>query len=252
MDAAHSTAGKFRLVLLDAQMPETDGFTLAAEIRKIPQWAPVVLVMLTSAGKRGDVARCREIGIDAYVPKPVKQTDLLGGILEGLGTVTRTEPLASVITQHSLRDSRERLRILVAEDNAVNQQLALRLLQKRGHAVNIAATGEIALAEIEKQPFDVVLMDLQMPGMGGLEATRAIREKERGTGEHLPIIAMTANAMKGDKERCLAAGMDGYVPKPIRAQELFATIEEICERSTEQDPISPTSPESNVMPLALK
>ena len=252
IDAARSTAGKFRLILLDAQIAETDGFTLATEIRKTPEWAPVVLVMLTSAGKRGDSARCRQIGIDAYVPKPVKQTDLLEAILEGLGMAAKTEPSSTVITQHSLRDSRERLRILVADDNAVNQQLALRLLEKRGHTVKIAATGELALAEIEKRPFDVLLMDMQMPGMGGLDATRAIRAKERGTGKHLPIIAMTASAMEGDKERCLAAGMDGYVAKPIRAQDLFASIEEICHSSTEQNLMSLNSAESNATRLALK
>ena len=252
IDAARSTAGKFRLILLDAQIAEIDGFTLATEIRKIPEWAPVVLVMLTSAGKRGDSARCRQIGIDAYVPKPVKQTDLLEAILEGLGMAAKTEPSSTVITQHSLRDSRERLRILVADDNAVNQQLALRLLEKRGHTVKIAATGVLALAEIEKRPFDVLLMDMQMPGMGGLDATRAIRAKERGTGKHLPIIAMTASAMEGDKERCLAAGMDGYVAKPIRAQDLFASIEEICHSSTEQNLMSLNSAESNATRLALK
>ena len=135
----------------------------------------------------------------------------------------------------------------------MNQQLALRLLEKRGHRVKIAATGELALAEIEKHPFDVLLMDMQMPGMEGLDATRAIRAKERGTGKHLPIIAMTANAMEGDKERCLAAGMDGYVAKPIRRRRICShQLKEICHSSTEQNLMSLNSAESNATRLALK
>jgi CheY-like chemotaxis protein len=227
LEEARSKGQPFRLVLLDAQMPEVDGFWVAEKIKKEPDLAGAVIVMLTSAGLRGDAARCRELGIRAYLPKPIRRADLLEAIRMVLGPTVRPPESKSLVTVHTLREQRARLRILLAEDNAVNQKLAARLLEKRGHAVTVAGTGRTALESLEKQPFDLVLMDVQMPEMDGLEATVAIRELEKASGQHIPIIAMTANAMKGDRERCLAAGMDAYLSKPIQVKELFATMEEV-------------------------
>lgn len=227
LEEARSKGQPFRLVLLDAQMPEVDGFWVAEKIQKEPDLAGAVIVMLTSAGLRGDAARCRELGISAYLPKPIRRADLLEAVRTVLRPTARPPESNSLVTIHTLREQRARLRILLAEDNAVNQKLAARLLEKRGHAVTVAGTGRAALESLEKQPFDLVLMDMQMPEMDGLEATVAIRELEKASGEHIPIIAMTANAMKGDRERCLAAGMDAYLSKPIQVKELFATMEEV-------------------------
>jgi two-component system sensor histidine kinase/response regulator len=186
-------------------------------------------VMLTSVGMRGDAAKCRESGISAYLTKPVKRSDLLGVIKLVLGSRDIQPEQRPLLTTHSLRESRAALTILVAEDNRVNQTLARRLLEKRGHTVVVAETGEAALAAIEKQAFDLVLMDVQMPVMDGLEATAAIRQSEKSNGNHLPIIAMTANAMIGDKEHCLQAGMDGYVAKPLSVKDLFEVIEGVVK-----------------------
>jgi signal transduction histidine kinase/DNA-binding response OmpR family regulator len=216
------------LMLLDAQMPEMDGFMVAEAIQRKPREEQPVIIMLTSAGVRGDAIRCRELGIKAYLNKPIKREDLLDTIREALGSRNRSEDCPTLITQHSLKENRSRLRILVAEDNSVNQLLAVRLLQKRGHTPVVAESGKAALELLTKQPFDIVLMDVQMPEMDGLEASRAIRLGERETGTHLPIIAMTAHAMVGDKDRCLAAGMDAYVSKPRQPRELFAAIEDLA------------------------
>jgi CheY-like chemotaxis protein len=184
-----------------------------------------MIVMLTSAGQRGDAAHCRELGIAAYLIKPVVQSELLDAILNVLGTKVHPAEESSLVTRHSLRERRRGLRILVAEDNAVNQKLASRLIEKRGHSAVVVSNGREALEWLEKQTFDLVLMDVQMPDMDGFEAAAAIRKRENATGTHLQIIAMTAHAMTGDRERCLAAGMDGYLSKPIRAKELFEAIE---------------------------
>jgi two-component system, sensor histidine kinase and response regulator len=191
--------------------------------------------MLSSAGQRGDAKRCRELGLAAYLTKPVRQCDLLEAILSALGGTQIKEGPAVLVTRHSLRESGHRLRILLAEDNAVNQVLAVRLLEKRGHAVIVAGNGKEALAALETQAFDLVLMDVQMPEMSGFEATQAIREKEKGSRSHVPIVAMTAHAMVGDKERCLESGMDDYITKPIRTQELNELLERYSHlTSTEQ------------------
>ena len=226
----------FTLVLLDAQMPEMDGFALAAEIKQDPHFASVNLVMLTSAGLRGDAARCKELGIRAYLPKPVKHSELLACIRQCLGFQDHVRQPSELITVHSLREKRASLRILLAEDNTINQTLAVRLLERRGHSVVVAATGKAALHALALHSFDIILMDVQMPEMDGMEATARIREFEKQTGKHVPIIAMTANAMVGDKERCLAAGMDGYVSKPIQTKELFAAIDELVPVPSELSP----------------
>ena len=221
-----TTLGKpFPLIILDAQMPDMDGFEVAVEIKKNGQFADPKIIMLTSAGIRGDAARCRELGIDVYLSKPVDRADLFRAIKVALGPGNQADKTPTLITQHVLREQQQRLRILLAEDNPVNQKLAVRVLQKRGHSVEVAENGKIALELLEKEPFDIVLMDVQMPEMDGLTATSAIREKEQKTGEHVPIVAMTAHAMVGDRERCLEAGMDGYLTKPLQVKELCAAIE---------------------------
>ena len=225
---AKESGKSFPLVLTDMQMPDMDGFALAERIKDDPALAGATIMMLTSAGQRGDAARCRELGVAAYLTKPVRQSDLREAILTALGNRSIEKERPALVTRHSLREAHRNLRILLAEDNAVNQTLAIRLLEKRGHTVVLANNGREALVILEHGApgeFDLALMDIQMPEMDGFEATAAIREIEKTTGFHLPIIAMTAHAMKGDKERCLAAGMDGYVAKPIHPDELFHAID---------------------------
>ncbi len=217
---AHSIGISYPLILLDAQMPVMDGFVLAEWIKKNPESGAATIMMLSSAGQRGDAKRCREIGVSAYLPKPIRQTELLDAILTALETRSLAGSSRPLVTRHSLREDSNRLRILLAEDNPVNQVLAVRLLEKRGHRVTVAGNGKDALAALIKNSFDLVLMDVQMPQMNGFEATAAIREKEKSSGQHLPVIAMTAHAMVGDKERCLEAGMDGYLTKPIQLEKL--------------------------------
>ncbi len=214
----------FSLVLTDANMPEMDGFRLAEEIRKRPRLHLATIMMLTSAGQRGDAARCRKLGLGAYLSKPIGQYELLDAILHTVGSQPATTSPA-LITRHSLREEQASLRILLAEDDPVSQTLAVHLLEKHGHQVVLARNGREAIGRIEGERFDLVLMDVQMPELDGLEATLAIREKEKTIGGHLPIVAMTAHAMQGDKERCLAAGMDGYIPKPINTKELFRVVQ---------------------------
>jgi len=226
LEIAKSTGHPFPLILLDGQMPEMDGFALAEQIQKDPGLITVTIMMLTSAGHLGDAARCRELGISAYLVKPIRQTELLNAICQVLNKASKAKDVP-LVTRHTLRENKLRSRVLLAEDNAVNQTLAVRLLEKRGYTVIVAGDGRAAVEAFEKDQFDAVLMDIQMPGMDGFEATAAIRAKEKLTGGHVPIIAMTAHALKGDQERCIAAGMDAYVSKPIRTSELFSTIERV-------------------------
>jgi two-component system, sensor histidine kinase and response regulator len=227
LEVAKSTGHPFPLVLLDGQMPEMDGFTLAEIIRKDPSLVGGAMVMmLTSTGHLGDAARCRELGISAYLVKPIRQGELLEAVCNVLKQASGDES-SRLITRHSLREERNKLRVLLAEDNAVNQTLAVRILEKRGYSVTVAGNGREALAALQKEEFDLILMDVQMPEMDGFETTAAIRQTEKQSGKRIPIVAMTAHALKGDEERCLAGGMDGYVSKPIRTNELFATIERV-------------------------
>ncbi len=211
------------LMLLDAQMPQMDGFSTAGKIMQDPDGLNPRIIMLTSGGQRGDSERCRQVGILAYLSKPVRQNELRETIQRVLGLGSKET--AKLITRHSLQESRKRLRVLLADDNPINRELTIRIFTKRGHQVHAVGNGLLAVEAAEKQSFDLCLMDVQMPEMDGFEATAAIRQKEAGTGTHLPIIAMTAHAMKGDRERCLEAGMDGYVAKPIQADELIQVAE---------------------------
>ena len=191
-------------------------------------------MMLTSAGHRWDAARCQELGVSAYLLKPIRQSELREAI--ALVFRAREQQGVPLITRFSLQDAREPavfLRVLVAEDNLVNQRLVVRLLEKRGHSVQVAVNGREALQALDKERFDLVLMDVQMPEMDGMEATAAIRQHEKGSGLHTPIIALTANAMKGDREKYLASGMDGYLAKPIRPLELDQLLESHIARRME-------------------
>ena len=226
IEVANNAGYPFPLILLDGQMPEMDGFTLAEHIHKDPELVNATIMMLTSAGHLGDAARCRELGIAAYLVKPIRQGELLDAICQVLDGMARKQP-EPLVTRHTLREEKHRIRILLAEDNALNQTLAVRLLEKRGYSVTVAPNGQAAVEAFQTGGFELVLMDIQMPGMDGFEATAAIREREKLIGGHIPIVAMTAHALVGDQERCIASGMDGYVSKPIRTSELFATIEKM-------------------------
>ena len=224
LQEAHNQGVPFQLVLSDMQMPEMDGFSFVAKIRENPQLAGVTVLMLTSGRRQGDVARGKALGVASHLSKPVARAELLVAIQQALGKVEVKER-STLTTPSSLRPPGQRVRILLAEDNKVNQRVAVRMLEKDGHQVIVVGDGHQALAALEREDFDLVLMDVQMPEMGGLEATAAIREKEKSTGRHLPIVAMTAGAMQGDQEKCLAAGMDGYLSKPVRSQELREIVE---------------------------
>ena len=217
----------FGLMVADCHMPDVDGFMLVEQIQRLPDLSSLVTIMLTSGGQRGDGARCKALGIAAYLIKPVLQVDLLGALLQVLSSCDNVVKQTPVITRYTLREGRLPLRILLAEDNLVNQKLASRLLENQGHMVVVASDGAQALDTLERQSFDLVLMDAQMPVMDGFETTAAIRRLEQSTRAHIPIIAMTAHAMVGDRQRCLQAGMDGYIAKPVHAHELFETIETV-------------------------
>ncbi len=234
-----AAGGKVDLVILDANMPEMDGFMVAEMMKDHADFKDATIMMLTSAGQCDDSARCRNVGIQCYLVKPVKQSDLLNSIMtcmdikgEFSETRSHNDAVYAVTNGPSLH-------ILVAEDNPVNQKLTTRLLEKRGHVPTIVGDGGAAVEALENGMFDLILMDVQMPGIDGLEATGMIRKKESVTGAHIPIIAMTAHAMKGDMERCLAAGVDGYVSKPVNVNELFNVIGEVmgATKSTESEPV---------------
>ncbi|MDP2434050.1 MAG: response regulator [Pseudomonadota bacterium] len=226
LEQAHGRGDPYRLVLLDARMPGMDGFAVAQAVRDSPHHAGTSLLMLTSAGLRGDATRCKELGLNAYLTKPIALGELRAAMEATLGQNDGSR----LITRHSLREERRKYAILLAEDNPVNQKLAIKLLEKRGHTVSVADNGRLALEAWRRGGHDLVLMDMMMPEMDGLEATRRIREEEQARGKphkRIAIVAMTANAMQGDRERCLEAGMDGYVSKPVKPEVLFQEIERV-------------------------
>jgi CheY-like chemotaxis protein len=203
-------------------MPEMDGFNLVERIQQRPELSTAVIMMLTSSGHRGDAERCNQLGVPASLLKPIRQAELREALTRILGAPEQngeTSPATHNSPGGALDPSRS-LSILLAEDNVVNQRVASRLLEKRGHRVVVAVNGREALKALEEKSYDLVLMDVQMPEIDGLEATAKIREMEKLTARHQLVVALTAHAMKGDVERCLSAGMDGYLSKPIRPQEL--------------------------------
>ena len=247
MNDAKQENRPFRLVLLDFQMPDMDGFAVAAAIKERPELSGSTIMMLSSVGQRGDAARCRELGVSGYLTKPVKQSVLLDAIQAALvGPMVAAVPVKSgaraLVTQHSLRESHRALRVLLAEDNAVNQALMTSLLKKRGHSVVVAGNGREAIEAHRAQPFDVILMDVQMPEVDGFEATAAIRAHDAamGDGRHIPIVALTAHAMTGDRDRCLAAGMDAYLMKPVSPAELYSTLQSAVPRAVTGEFKAPT------------
>ena len=256
MEKAFEAGDPYKLLLLDFQLPGMDGFEVAERIKESPFGADVKIILLTSAGQRGDAKRCEEFGISGYLHKPVKQSELLDTVKMALGYPSGER--GPVITRHLIREARKKLHILLAEDNIVNQKLATKMLEKRGYQVVVAPDGKKAVDAFEKEHFDLILMDIQMPEMDGLEATAEIRKKEEqlkaqssklkakdgassdelsalsfqhsARSERVPIVAMTAHAMKGDREKFLASGMDDYVPKPVKPENLFEVIKKVTSR----------------------
>ncbi len=233
---AYQYGSPFRLVITDMQMPEMDGISLCEKIRKSARFGDVPILLLSSSLRQGEATRCRELAISGYLAKPVQPSELLDAILAALSkTMVRQQPQPE--THDSPQEKGSKMKILLAEDNAVNRKLAVTLLRKRGYDVVVAENGRETLDVLEREKVDLVLMDVQMPVMDGFEAIHAIRTKEQSTGAHLPIIALTAHAMKGDRERCLAAGADEYVTKPIRLPELLSAIEHAGSPSAPAPPV---------------
>jgi two-component system, sensor histidine kinase and response regulator len=251
MEPAAEEGRAFPLLLTDCMMPEMDGFDLVQAVGRDPRLAVAAIIMCTSAGERGDASRCMNLDVAGYLIKPIKQSDLLYTISRVLREPSALASRKTLITRHSIRESKRSLRILLAEDNMVNQRLAVKILEKMGHTVSVAGDGRQALENSTREDLDLILMDVQMPEMDGLEATRAIRNREKGSGKHIPIVAMTARAMKGDAEECLKAGMDGYVSKPINVQDLFETIDNIVSKTKIKEKVATEShPEEGVVDRA--
>src|SRR5215470_10602539 len=224
----------FAVVLLDGHMPGMDGFTVAERINRDTRYAGLKVVMLTSAARPEDVARCRKSGISAYLTKPIKQSELFDVIISAMDQPV-TERTTAARSRKKARSAQRPLRVLIAEDNQVNQLVAIRTFEKLGHRATVVNNGREAFAAVQSGKFDLIAMDVQMPEMDGFEATDAIRAWEKTTGTHTPIVAMTAHAMKGDRERCLAAGMDGYTSKPFDNEQLFGALSAI-KPATEAHP----------------
>jgi len=240
----------YDLVLLDAMMPEMDGLEVVRQINQHPALEGLVVVLLSSLDDPDYMARIKEQGVRTHLRKPITQSDLLNGIMAALaGSDSMTE--SKVASGPEQRRAQRPLRILLAEDNKINQTVAVAMLEKLGHTAILANNGLEVLQALEEDGFDLVLMDIQMPEMSGFEATEAIRQQEREKGGHIPIVGLTAYAMKGDRERCLAAGMDAYIPKPLRQQNLVETIDEVvaglAEKGAASEEKGPESPEELII-----
>ena len=232
LGSAHEQGNPYRLILTDMHMPGTNGFGLIEEIRRREEWAAPTILMLTSAGYSGDILRCQQLGVTAYLLKPIRQSELREAIVRVVAQKQTQPELTLPSKQSALAVSEQAgvgLDILVAEDNPVNQKLAIRLLQKRGHRIALAENGQEVLGLLERQTFDLILMDVQMPVMDGVDTTIEVRRREQKTGQHISIYAVTANAMKGDREHYLDVGMDGYLAKPLRPVELDQILRECIE-----------------------
>ncbi|MCB0209781.1 MAG: response regulator [Anaerolineae bacterium] len=230
MEQTAADGNPFALVILDAMMPEMDGFSLAQQIKQNSHLLQSTIMMLSSLDRPDDMERCRELGLELYLTKPITQSELLNAILIALNVQPIMTNGEYALTHQTLAKSQRPLRILLAEDAEINQRLVVDLLKLWGHTTHVVENGQTALDALEKEAFDLVLMDVEMPIMDGIEVTHRIREREQGTGNHLPIVALTAHAMAGDRERFLAVGMDAYLPKPIQVEELMAVIQEMIAR----------------------
>jgi len=231
MRQAQAADNPYALVLLDAQMPEMDGFDVARRIQLDVDIGKTVVMMLSSCDLPNDAARCRELGISRYLVKPVMQNELLNAIRMTLGMAKAPALDAAAIPAPVNGEIFAGRRVLVAEDHPVNRQLIVKLLEKKALVPKLAGSGDEVLQALEESAYDLILMDIQMPGMDGLQATVAIRQREKAAGGHIPILAMTAHAMTSDREKCLEAGMDGYISKPVNAAEMYQAIAEALRNS---------------------
>ncbi len=224
----HARGESFQLLVTDLQMPQIDGVTFVDDLRRRYELTDLPVIMLTSGDRPDDIVRCRELGISVRLLKPIKQSELFDAVASTLG-ITEPEDKSGYLADASLSVPLQPLQILLAEDSLVNQRLAVALLKKAGHQVTVANNGLEAVEAVRNQHFDLVLMDVQMPDMDGFQATKAIRAEQVRIGRHIPIIAMTAHALHGDRQRCLDAGMDGYVAKPIHARKLLQTMKSVLD-----------------------
>ena len=239
LDGSHRAGEPLDMLITDVHMPGMDGFEVARRIREDHRFDDLVIVTITSAGRPGDGALCEQLGIASYLLKPITPTELRDAIQLTIARDRQVQSRSQLVTRHSLREAWQSLRVLLAEDNLVNQRLAQAILERLGHRVTHAKTGREVIELWEKEAFDLILMDIQMPEMGGVEATAIIRERERGRGGHIPIVAMTAHAMAGDRERFLAAGMDEYVSKPISQERLREVVRNLGAPAAADDRVRP-------------
>ena len=239
---AHSADRAIPIAVLDANLQGEDGFQLAKEILEDTTVSNTKIVMVTSSGMRGDAARCRDLGISAYLSAPFAKEELANVIISVARKVSSDKESDLLVTKHSVLEQQVNIKILLAEDNVVNQKLAVKILEKLGFEAKVAGDGRRAIKMLKEEHFDMILMDVQMPEMDGLEATMFIRKKEKKTGKHIPIIALTAHAMEEDRKRCLMAGMDAYIAKPIRKAQLLEAIKsqipKLTQEEKEQGPVT--------------
>jgi CheY-like chemotaxis protein len=244
LDAVRQATGDkmppFKLVLLDCQMPEMDGIVLVEHIRRDPNMTEAAIIVLTSTLDNKLSARCRELNLSACLTKPVIQSDLLDAIAAWFADKTRPQKNVTKQPAATIEENRRELNILLTDDNGVNRKLGAKMLERQGHRVVVAESGKQALEIYEKESFDLILMEMQMPEMNGFETTSAIRLREQQVGKRTPILAMTARAMKGNREEYIAAGMDEHISKPLRTDELFAVVERLFPNITTSEIESPT------------
>jgi CheY-like chemotaxis protein/HPt (histidine-containing phosphotransfer) domain-containing protein len=241
MKRAANDGAPFRVALIDAELPGGEGVALASKIRGESYLQDTTIILMTSAGRHIDPVERLRSGDAVYLSKPIRQSELLNAVLKSLHPSEEEQERAPQHIGLPITKADERLRVLVAEDNDLNKALVARLLEKRGHDAVVTSNGREAIATLEKAsaPFDLLLMDIQMPEMGGFEATAVIRESEGESGPHLPIVALTAHATKEDRKRCIEAGMDAYITKPVSARDLFETIEAVARGRSKTEPSQP-------------
>lgn len=249
MKKAFDGENPFRVLFIDSRLNGTDGCEVARKLIESRYGADLKIILMTSMGGRGDVAQCTESALSGYLTKPVKLSELLDAIVKALGHPTDEKPLPTA--RHTIKEAKRPLNILVVEDNVVNQKVVQAMLEKRGHRPIISSNGMEALETLGGASFDLILMDVQMREMDGFEVTKLIRDKEKVDDGHIPIVAMTAHAMKGDRERCLAAGMDDYISKPVREKDLFSVIENLTNGNQDKREASRHVTSKDIEPVAM-